>query len=208
MSREIQPKQVYVGLLHSIRLLLALASPPGARQVYPELFHKEANFVFQAFGGGRTVHLVRPNDEVDAADTKMTGYEQGRFEPSFSARFKIYERGYWPLVCVVAMVLATPLPLLQRLLALLAAVALSSALMLLQVGAVAFASFGLASGGADSELWSRVFGAAEGIFNSVIPRPAAVLLIWAAVARPSKTIDGSSARAWLARLLGQPGPDA
>jgi hypothetical protein len=99
------------------------------------------------------------------------------------------------------MVIATPLPLLQRAGALLIGVVLINAFTLLQVAMLAYVSFRVAASGGDSEEWQRASVAASGIFNSELPRVVAVLLMWALVARPGKTIDTSSARAWLGKLL-------
>ena len=121
----------------------------------------------------------------------------------FTARYNIAERGYWPLVIVAAMVIATPLPLLQRALALTIGVFLINAFTLMQVASLAFVSFRLADAGGESEVWRRASTAATGIFNSELPRVVAVLLMWAIVARPAKTIDTSSARAWFRRLVRQ-----
>ena len=201
-SREFHKKSIYVFALHVAVLLLAAAWLPGTRQAYPAVFHTQANFILNLFGGERIVRLSEPL-RSRVSDTKMAGYQRGRFEPRFTARYNIAERGYWPLVIVAAMVIATPLPLLQRALALTIGVFLINAFTLMQVASLAFVSFRLADAGGESEVWRRASTAATGIFNSELPRVVAVLLMWAIVARPAKTIDTSSARAWFRRLVRQ-----
>jgi len=201
-SGEIRKKSIYVFILHVGVLLLAAAWMPGAKEAYPAAFHAQANFFFGVFGGERVVRLSAPQDNWDGADTKMAGYQRGRFEPRFTARYIIAERGYWPLVIVAVMAIATPLPLLQRVFGLVIGVLLINAFTLLQVASLAFVSYGVAASGGESEAWNQASTAATGIFNSEIPRFVSVLLVWALVARPAKTLEMSSAGASLRALLG------
>ncbi len=200
-SSELRRKSIHLFALHVAVLLLVAAWLPGAKKkAYPAVFHAEANFVFNVFGGEQVVRFSKAA-KGDGSDTKMAGYERGRFEPRFTARYKISERGYWPLVIVAAMVIATPLPLLQRASALVIGMALINAFTLMQVGSLVFVSYRVAAGD-EAVFWQHASSAATGIFNSEIPRIVAVLLVWALVARPAKTIDMSLAQARLRRLIG------
>ena len=200
-SRKFGKKSVYVFALQVALLLFAVASAPGAKDAYPAAFHEQANFLFNLFGGERVVRLSAPSGITHGADTKMTGFRRGHVEPRFTARYDIAQRGYWPLVIVAAMMIATPFPLLRRAFALVIAVALINAFTLSQVASLAFVSFRLAESGGESEVWQRASTAATGIFNSEIPRVVAVLLVWTLCALPAKTIDMRSVRTSLRALI-------
>jgi len=200
--REIRKKSIYVFVLHVALLLLAAAWLPATKDAYPGAFHAQANFFFNLFGGPRVVRLAEPLDKADGSDTKMAGYQRGRFEPRFTARYVIAERGYWPLVIVAAMLIATPLPLRQRVFRFVIGVVLINAFTLSQVASLAFISFRVAESGGESGVWNQASTAATGIFNSEMPRVVFVLLVWALAARPAKTIELSSEGVSLRALIG------
>ena len=191
-------KPVYLFLLQALLVYLVFYLGPSAKSYYPPLFHAEANAVFRALGEGRVVRLRTPVQRNDLSDTEMLGYVKGRFEPRFTARFQIHERGYWPLVAVLSMLLVTPLPWRRRLLGMAVGALLANAFTLVQVAAVALAYFGAGAAGVDDPVSKRTLAAAEGMFNSEIPRVLAVMVIWSIVARPAQTIDAASLKAWLA----------
>jgi hypothetical protein len=194
-------KPIHVFALQAAALILACAWLPQPKALYPRLFHAQVNGLSQALGtlgASRALHLALPESRRDGSDTEMRGFDRRRIEPRWTARFKIFGRGYWPLVAVVALVLATPLPWTRRLPAALAGALLVNAFTLAQMTALAIALFGSAEAGpAAAEGWSRARSVAENLFNSELPRLGAILVAWAVVAAPSRRLDLRPARVWL-----------
>jgi hypothetical protein len=186
-------KPILVFALQVAALLLALVWLPQPRLSYARLFHAQANLLSQALSGlgqPRAVRLVVPASRRDGSDTEMLGLDRRHVEPRWTARFKIFARGYWPVVAVLALVLATPLPWWRRAAAALLGALLVNAFTLTQVAALAVATFGSAeSGPGAGEGWSRARTVAEHFFNSELPRHAAILMAWAVVAAPGRHLD-------------------
>ncbi len=194
-------RPIHLFALQVAALLLAATWLPQPRLSYPRFFHAQANLLSQALGAlgqSRAVRLVVPASRRDGSDTEMLGLDRRRIEPVFKARFKVFGRGYWPVVAVLALVLATPLPWRRRAAAALAGALLVNAFTLAQVAALAVAFFGSAeSPGGAGEGWSRARTVAQSFFNSELPRGAAIFVAWALVAAPGRHLDLRSARRWL-----------
>jgi hypothetical protein len=195
-------KPIHVFALQAAALiLLAFAWLPQPKALYPRLFHAQVNGLSWALGplgASRALHLALPESRRDGSDTEMRGFDRRRIEPRWTARFKIFGRGYWPLVAVVALVLATPLPWTRRLAAALAGALLVNAFTLAQMSALAVTLFGSTeAAAAAAEGWSRARSVAEHLFNSELPRLGAILVAWALVAAPGRRLDARPARVWL-----------
>ena len=195
-------KPIHVFALQVAALLvLAVFWLPQPKALYPRLFHAQVNGLSQSLGrlgAPRALHLAVPEARRDGSDTEMRGFTRRRIEPRWTAYFKIFGRGYWPGVAVVALVLATPLPWTRRLAAALGGALLVNAFTLAQMTALAIALFGSAeSAPGAAEGWSRARTVAEHFFNSELPRLAAILIAWAVVAAPGGRLDLRPARAWL-----------
>ena len=193
-------KPIHVFALQAAALILALVWLPQPKALYPRLFHAQVNGLSQAvgrLGALRALHLSVPERRRDGSDTVMRGFDRRRIEPRWTAYFKIFGRGYWPVAAVVALVLATPLPWPRRLASALAGALLVNAFTLAQMTAVAIALFGSAeSAPGAAEGWNRARSVAEHFFNSELPRLAAILIAWAAVAAPGRLLDLRPARVW------------
>jgi hypothetical protein len=195
-----RPKPIHVFALQAAALILVAAWLPQPKALYPRLFHAQVNGLSQVLGqlgASRALHLAVPEGRRDGSDTEMRGFDRRRIEPRWTAYFKIFGRGYWPVVAVGALVLATPLPWLRRLAAALAGVLLVNAFTLAQMTALAIALFGSAeSAPRAAEGWARARTVTEHFFNSEMPRLAAILIAWAAVAAPGRHLDLRPARVW------------
>ena len=205
-------KPIHVFALQATALLIAVIWLPEQKLLYPRLFHAQVNGLSHALGqlgASRALHLSLPESRRDGSDTEMRGFDRRRIEPRWSARFKIFGRGYWPVAAVVALVLATPLPWWRRALAALGGALLVNAFTLAQVLALAVAFFGSAESAAGAAAgWSRARSVAEHLFNSELPRLGAILVAWALVAAPGRRLVLRPAKVWLRerRPPRRPGP--
>jgi hypothetical protein len=204
-------KPIHVFALQAAALVLACVWLPQPRLAYPRLFHAQVNALSRAaggFGSVRALHLSLPEERRDGSDTEMRGFDRRRIEPRWSARFKIFGRGYWPVAAVVALVLATPLPWHRRLAAAVGGALLANAFTLAQVALLAIALFGTADAAPGAAArWLRFRSVAENLFNSELPRLGAILVAWALVASPGRRLDLRPARVWLReRVRARQGP--
>lgn len=194
-------KPIHVFALQVAALVLAIAWLPEPKALYPRLFHAQVNGLSQGaghLGASRALHLAVPEQRRDGSDTEMRGFDRRRIEPRWTAYFKIFGRGYWPLVAVVALVLATPLPWTRRMAAALAGALLVNAFTLVQMTALAIALFGSAEAApAAAAGWMRARSVAENLFNSELPRLGAILVAWALVTSPGRRLDLRPAKVWL-----------
>ncbi|MCH2170858.1 hypothetical protein MK489_08740 [Myxococcota bacterium] len=195
-----EKKSIYLFAVQAALLIVLATQMPDFTDLYARAFHAEANVVLKSLPEGSKARLRTPLDRTDNSDTEMLGYQQGRFSPVFTARFKIHERGYWSLVSIAALVIATPLPWLRRLWALGLGLFLVNLFTLLQVWGLAVVSFGVAAGGENAELWRRLASACHGMFNSEMTRLLAVLSVWALVARPARFLDVRRLREVFAKM--------
>jgi hypothetical protein len=197
-----RPKRKPIALfaVQAAVLGLALLFLPGVRHVYPRVFNEHANLVFHWFGDHREVRFktLPPGTRKDGSDSRMSGYGPGYSKAQWRLIYRIQSRGWWPTAMLIGMVLATPLALRRRLIALVGGVLLLDGTLLLRIAVTAETMFG-ASGPRPDALATRVLDPVIESFNSWVPPTVCVLLSWVVVARPSRTIDVRGG--WVAGLL-------
>lgn len=116
----------------------ALAVPwPGLRQAYAAYYRGFANLLFHSFGEYGTVQFKPrlPHDELDTVAV-LRG-SRGRAELGLSSRHK----GYLPTIALISLVLATPIALRRRALALAVALVAAHAFVALRTGLVIWNGF-------------------------------------------------------------------
>jgi hypothetical protein len=184
-------------LLALLTLSLLVAIPfafPGARAACVRAFHAQANLLFRSFGNERAVRLSAPEPAQGASDTRMVGFDRGRIEPRFEARFSIFWRSTLPVAAVAALILATPLPWRRRLLALGIGVLVLHAHALALTALLAVSAFGSADATpANAVAWGRVSRVAQQLFNQELPRCIVVLLVWALLTQPGHAFAAAGA---------------
>jgi hypothetical protein len=188
------PKPALWFVAHTVALTLLIGFWPTPRAVYPALFHAHANALF---GSLAAPHVRLAAGQV--TDTAMTVAARAGATDAVVSSFSIGRIGYWPSALLVAMLIATPLSALRRAAAVAIGLALVDLFTLARVGIeVAHLDSLLAHGGAPAPgagpLLLRV--GSESL-TATIPSAAFVLVCWVALARPWRTIDLGSARAWL-----------
>ncbi len=182
--------------LRALLWLALLLLLPGTREVYVPAFHAQANALFRVFGPERAVRLSAPEDASDGSDTRMVGFDRGRLEPRFEARFPIFGRSFAPVAGVAALILAMPLPLWRRLAALVAGVLALQAFALALTAFLAWTAFGAADAGAETQqAWQRASRMARELFNQELPRLIVVLLVWAVLTQPGRSLSGRAGAA-------------
>lgn len=175
--------------LRALFWMVLLVAVPGTRDPYVRCFHAQANALFRSFGPDRAVRLSTPEPAQDGSDTRMVGFDRGRIEPRFEARFSIYGRAYWPVAGVAALILATPLPLRRRLLSLAAGVLTLQVFALGLTALLALTAFAAADATPESaERWQRASRVAQELFNQELPRCVVVLLVWALLTQPGRSL--------------------
>jgi hypothetical protein len=176
-------------LFYAAVLLLVMGLLPGASSVYPRLIHAEANGLFAAFGAGRSISFswVEPATRVDRSDTRMQGWVAGEAKRSWRAVFSVHRRGYWPSAAFAALLLATPMSLRRRTLALLGGLVALNFFLLAQLALLGAAAF--AANASGSSVWSEWLPLSQRLFNSPVPSYVLVFVLWALLARPAEGID-------------------
>jgi hypothetical protein len=201
VSSETQAKRAQVFLLQAALLSLLLGFLPGTDRVYPTAFNAHAQVVFNAAlsvampGHHVRMDTIDPSLNADRRDTRMVGYGPQQKQRLWRQFYRTFGLGWWPTAFVAGMVLATPLPWGRRVLALLGGVALVDLLTMVRVGVMLFLNYAVTEEGG---IWIKARDVAEASFTSWVPPLVIVLFSWAAVARPSSTIDLGPARRLLA----------
>ena len=132
-------------------------------------------------------------EDEDRRDTRMVGFGPGGAEREWRQFYRVFGMGWWPTACVIAMVLATPLPWRRRGFALLGGVLIANAILMLRIGALVFLNYSI-TGADDPQGWMHARDVAAESFTSWVPGLVTVLISWASVAQPASTIDLESAR--------------
>jgi hypothetical protein len=184
------PKPLHWFLAQAIALTLLLGAWPAPRAAYPALFHAQANALFGSLATPR-VHFG-PGDRIDTALVlSLSSGAPDTVESSFSIGWL----GYWPSALLVAMLLATPLPLPRRAAAIAIGLALVDLFTLARVGIeIAHLDYLLARGTEHGPLAVLLRIGSESL-TATIPSYALVLVCWVLLAGPRRTIDLTAARA-------------
>jgi hypothetical protein len=180
---------VYPGLFRAhAELLLGRGDPPAIR--------------LRAAAGDERLRAAAGAD-AGAEDTFVEAFGAQGDEPRFRLGISALRLGYWPSAVLIALLLATPMPAARR--------AIAIAIGLLWLDAFALGRLGVEVGRAFAELArgdsDEVSGAllcyrtAANVLSANIVVIAAVLLGWAALARPRQSLALGS----LARVLGAGG---
>ncbi len=194
-------KPIHVFSVQVIVLTLLIFWWPTPKQLYPDFFHAQANLLF-SWGPRHTLRFeAKPADDPRPVDTVMTGYARGRPDPLWTAWFSVNRMGYWPVSTLTAMLLATPMAARRRLGALAAGLFLLNLYTLARVMVTAqFAFYEQAhgpGGPAQSLLHLLLKVGSEGL-TSTMQSLAGILIAWALVAQPGRSIDLGPVR----RLIG------
>lgn len=197
------PKPLGRFVVHAIALTLLIGFWPTPRDVFPALFHAQANAVF-ALLPGPSVELRTPDPASGIpTDTLLVGAPRPGAPPAWTSWFSVRRIAWWPAAALVAMLLATPLRPGRRTLAIAGGLALLDALTLGRIGVeIAYASYELVHGPGEPArgIAHLLLRTGSEALTATIPSAAFVFVTWAAVASPWRTIDLSAARA----LVGMP----
>src|SRR5262249_11021201 len=160
-------------------LLIGLWTTPRDR--YPALFHAHANAVLGWFGPPPARLETPAPDSALHTDTTLISTARRGDEAAWQSWFSVGRIGYWPSAALVAMLLATPLSPLRRILAVLAG--------LVSIDAFTLARIAVEIAYADSELEAASGGVARGLLHlllrigsesltATIPSAAFVFVCW------------------------------
>ncbi|HKA16649.1 MAG TPA: hypothetical protein VKH41_16630 [Myxococcota bacterium] len=193
-----RPKPVLWFAAHAIALTLLIGLWPTPRAAYPALFHAHANALLAHLDAPR-VRLGPPSRESGRkTDTEMTGAPRPGAEPEWRSWFSVGRIGYWPSAMLVAMLLATPLAPLRRAIAVAVGLALVDAFTLARIGVeIAYASTARLGAASESGTGRLLLQIGSESLTATIPSAAFVLVCWAVIASPWRTIDLGAARAAL-----------
>ena len=125
------PRFVFLAVVYFL-LLMALV-PTG---FFPPVFRFGANAVFHSMGSDRVAKFERFDDPMGVYDTKMFVGSQALGRPTYASSIGVnsVRQGYAPLVLVIALVLATPVPWPRKWRALLSGMLLVNLFIVLRVG--------------------------------------------------------------------------
>lgn len=195
------PKPLFLFLLQAGFLLALLGVILTEVEVGALALCAEGNAVFRAgaAGPGRSVRL-EPVGAAHGSDVEMRGYADGDGEHRWRAVFGAHRHGIWPLAALLALLLATPMTGARRAWALPAGVTLQNALLMLHLDVLARVMFAAADARGEAAL-QRAVDLVGASFKSPVLPYALVFLIWAALARPARSIDLESGRRLLRRVL-------
>jgi hypothetical protein len=198
----IPPKPVALFAAHALVLALLIGWWPSARAVYPAVFRAHAAALF-ASGDPPAIQL-RPASgaAMKEEDTFVEAYAAQGDEPRWRLGISSLRLGYWPMAVLLALLLATPMSAPRRALAVAVGLVWLDAFALGRLGLDIQRSFAeLASRGASDDASGALlaYRTASKVLNSNIVMIAAVLLGWAALARPRRALEMGS----LARVLDQ-----
>lgn len=187
------PKRPGLFAVQALLLTLAIGFWPTPRELYPGLFHAQANALFAALGAPELRLATPPPGSGVATDTLLERRAPGAAEPAWQSWFSLTRIGYWPSAALLALLLATPLRPGRRALAALAGLTLLDALTLARVGVeIAHADRALAQG-MDGPLGLLLRIGSESL-TATIPSVAFVFGCWVLVASPRRAIDLSGFR--------------
>jgi hypothetical protein len=192
----------------ALALALALGFWPAPRALYPHLFHAHATPILQALTGRPVRFDASKPNAASEVDSVLRGYAPGRVQPVWAARFSLVRIGYWPSVLLIALLLATPMRPLRRVVALPAGLLLLDAFTLGRVAVeIQYAYFELAHGpGQALRGWLHLsLRIGSESLTASIPSGAAVLGLWVLLADPRHGLTAGA----LGRLLwgaARPGP--
>jgi hypothetical protein len=174
---------------HAAALALAFGLWSAPRDAYPGLFHAHANALLRQIEAPRIV-LAEPAPDADLrTDTAMTGAPRAGAAVAWTSYFSVVRIAFWPSVALVALILATPLPPLRRVLAALLGLALVDAFALARIGAeIAYASHELSAraGMVSRSPLDLLLRIASESLTATIPSAAFVLVCWVLLARPQR----------------------
>jgi hypothetical protein len=196
----IPPKPIALFAAHALALALLVGWWPSARAVYPAVFRAQAAAVF---GTGDPPEIrLRPATGADREekDTFVEAFPGDGGEPSWRLAISSLRLGYWPKAVLLALLLATPMTALRRAVAIALGLVWLDAFALGRLGLDIQRAFGelAREGGGDVGGALLAYRTASKVLNSNIVVIAAVLLGWAALARPRQALALGS----LARVLG------
>jgi hypothetical protein len=189
-----RPKSVVVFAAHALALTLLIGWWPTPRERAPALLHWSANAVFGAVGS--PVRLRAPGAEAaPGVDTWMQ--RPGPAGPVWTSGFGAWRVAWWPCAALAALLLATPMSARRRALALGGGGLALGAFTLGRLAVeIAYLDYELAHGpggptGGPLHLLLRV--GSESL-TATVPSAAAVLVLWAALARPREALDPGALR--------------
>jgi hypothetical protein len=187
-------------IAHAIAWTLLLGLWPAPRAAYPALFHAHANALLAAIEAPH-VRLAAPGPgSLAGTDTAMRGAPDAEAAVAWESSFGVVRIGYWPSIVLAAMLLATPLSLSRRALAVATGIALVDLFTLARIGIeIAYASYEVAvgPGGPTRSLAHLVLRVGSESLTATIPSAAFVLVCWVVLAHPRRTIDLGAVRAWI-----------
>jgi len=200
------PKPVHRFVLQAAVALALLGWATSDSSLYPRLIHLQGDALFGWVGSGRWLEFdwVDPQSRRDRSDTRLLGMANvdGTPERRWRAVFSVRRRGLWPLATWVALLLATPMTLRQRLGRLAVGVVVLDGFLMAQIAWIAICSFGATAGGAGAADWTAAVRISTALFNSPVPTYALLFALWVWLANPSEAIAWKNAIAWLRRVLG------
>jgi len=194
-----KPLHWFVAQAIALTLLLGLWSAP--REAYPAVFHAHANALLARLDAPH-VRLAAPGPgSLTGTDTAMRGAPRSGAEIAWESSFSVERIGYWPSLVLTALLLATPLPPLRRVLAVAGGLVLVDLFTLARIGVeIAYANYEVAHGpgGPARGLLHLLLRIGSESLTATIPSAAFVLVCWVTLAQPRRTIDLSAVRGWIA----------
>jgi len=175
--------------VHALVLALLLGNWPTAREAYPTVLRAQANALFGGDGLPR-VGLREADSRAPDYDTYVERFTAKGADPEWRVSFNTLRVGFWPSAVLVALFLATPLSAGRRLLVTAGGLLWLDAVALLRVGVeIQRASVELAQGpGSSGDASLLLLRTLSEVVLSNVVTIAAVLLGWAAGARPRESL--------------------
>ena len=194
-----RPKPALWFAAHAAALALAFGLWSPVRDAYPGLFHAHANALLRHVEAP-SIALGPPAADADLrTDTAMTGAPRAGEPIAWTSYFSVVRIGFWPSVALLALILATPLPPLRRLLTALLGLALVDLFALARIGAevaYAFHELSARAGMVSRSPLDLLLRIASESLTATILSAAFVLVCWVVLATPGRAIDLGAVRAW------------